>query len=41
MTVTWPDGEEGPPMRIEADGFAVIERGAEEPQPWTPSEEDR
>ena len=41
VTVTWPDGEEGAPMRIEADGFAVIERGADGPRPWSPSEEDR
>jgi enediyne biosynthesis protein E4 len=41
VTVTWPDGEEGPPMRIGADGFAVIERGAEKPRIWNPSEEDR
>jgi enediyne biosynthesis protein E4 len=41
VTVTWPDGEGGPPMRIGSDGFAVIKRGAEEPEPWSPSEEDR
>ncbi len=38
VTVTWPDGEEGPPMRLEANGFAIIERGADAPRPWTPSE---
>ena len=41
VTVTWPDGEEGPPMRLEANGFAMIEREADAPRPWTPSEEDR
>ena len=40
VTVTWPDGETGPTMRIEADGFAVIERGADAPRPWT-AEGDR
>jgi hypothetical protein len=28
VTVTWPDGERGEPLQVEADGFAVIERGA-------------
>jgi hypothetical protein len=41
VTVTWPDGEEGPPMRLEANGFAMIEREADAPRPWTPSVEDR
>ena len=41
VTVTWPDGEEGPPMRIEADGFAVIERGRAEPRAWSPGEDER
>jgi enediyne biosynthesis protein E4 len=41
VTVTWPDGEAGPPMRLEANGFAIIARAADAPRPWTPSDEDR
>ncbi|HEX2766697.1 MAG TPA: CRTAC1 family protein [Candidatus Limnocylindria bacterium] len=40
VTVTWPDGETQGPMRVDADGFAIIERGASAPRPWSP-EEDR
>jgi enediyne biosynthesis protein E4 len=36
LRVTWPDGEQGPWQRMAADGFAIIERGAAAPQPWTP-----
>jgi hypothetical protein len=39
VTVTWPDGGAGSPMRIDADGFAVIERGADAPLPWTPGQD--
>jgi hypothetical protein len=41
VTVTWPDGEVGPPIRVDADGFAVIERGADVARAWTPSEDAR
>jgi enediyne biosynthesis protein E4 len=36
VRVTWPDGEQGPWQRVTADGFAIIERGADAPRPWTP-----
>ena len=41
VTVTWPDGEVGPPISVAADSFAIIERGADEPRTWTPGEEVR
>jgi hypothetical protein len=37
VRVTWPDGEVGPWQRVAADGFAIIMRGASEPQPWAPA----
>ncbi|MGH2358133.1 MAG: CRTAC1 family protein [Candidatus Limnocylindria bacterium] len=39
VQVRWPDGEVGPELEIEANRFAVIERGATEAQPWVPPEE--
>lgn len=36
VRVTWPDGEVGPWQRIAADGFAIVERGAD-PRAWLPS----
>jgi hypothetical protein len=36
VRVTWPDGEVGPWQKVEANGFAVIERGGEV-VPWTPN----
>jgi enediyne biosynthesis protein E4 len=36
VRVTWPDGAVGPWQRIAADGFAIIERGAD-PRAWLPS----
>jgi hypothetical protein len=36
LRVTWPDGEQGPWQRVAAGGFAIIERGAPAPRPWTP-----
>ena len=39
VRVTWPDGETGPWMTVEADEFATIERGATSATPWTPEEE--
>jgi enediyne biosynthesis protein E4 len=41
VTVTWPDGEQGPPMRLAAGRYAIIERGSDAPRPWSPNEEDR
>ena len=32
----WPDGEVGPWQSLPADGFAIIERGADAVRPWTP-----
>ena len=37
VRVQWPDGEWGPWIRVDADQFAVIERGADEPRAWKPS----
>jgi hypothetical protein len=34
--IVWPDGEEGPWLPVEADGFAIIERGATAARPWLP-----
>jgi len=36
VRVQWPDGEVGPWIRIEADGFAIMERGATAARPWQP-----
>ena len=36
VTVTWPDGEVGAPMDVDANGFYVLERGAAAPSPWQP-----
>jgi hypothetical protein len=36
VRVQWPDGELGPWMRLGADQFAVIERGAAAARPWQP-----
>ncbi len=37
VRVTWPDGEVGPWQDVTPDGFAIIDRDATAPQPWTPS----
>jgi enediyne biosynthesis protein E4 len=34
--VHWPDGETGPWMTVRANSFVTIERGAAEPEEWTP-----
>jgi enediyne biosynthesis protein E4 len=34
IRVQWPDGETGPWMRVAADSFVRIERGATAPIPW-------
>ncbi len=39
VRVTWPDGAVGPWQRVDADGFVIIERDAEAPEPWTPPDE--
>ncbi|MDQ2853999.1 MAG: CRTAC1 family protein [Chloroflexota bacterium] len=36
VRVVWPDGEEGPWLKVDADRFAIVERGATAVQPWTP-----
>jgi hypothetical protein len=36
VRVTWPDGEAGPWMQVNASAFAIIERGATTPTPWVP-----
>ncbi|MGH2489400.1 MAG: CRTAC1 family protein, partial [Candidatus Limnocylindria bacterium] len=38
VRVTWPDGEVGPWLDLETNTFAVMERGADEAQPWRPPE---
>jgi hypothetical protein len=37
VRVIWPDGEQGPWMRVEADRFAVVERGAGQVETWAPT----
>jgi hypothetical protein len=39
VRVEWPDGEIGPWQRVEANQFAIIERGATEVLRWVPTEE--
>lgn len=36
VRVQWPDGEWGPPIRVRANRFAVLERGKSEAVPWLP-----
>jgi hypothetical protein len=38
IRVRWPDGELGPWLRLAADRFALIERGASEPRVWVPAD---
>jgi hypothetical protein len=40
VRVRWPDGELGPWMTLQANTFAIIERGADEPTPWRVEETD-
>jgi enediyne biosynthesis protein E4 len=35
IRVRWPDGETSPWLEMPANGFATIERGAQEPRPWS------
>jgi hypothetical protein len=37
VRVTWPDGERGPWLHVDADLFGIIERGTAAVQPWSPS----
>lgn len=39
VRVTWPDGEVGPWLRVDANTFAVVERGAESARPWLPAQQ--
>ena len=36
VRVQWPDGEVGPWLRVDANEFAIIERGANAAQRWIP-----
>jgi hypothetical protein len=36
VRVQWPGGEIGPWMPVAADQFVTIDRGAAQPQPWSP-----
>ncbi len=38
VRVTWPDGEIGPWLSLEANTFAIVERGAEAAQAWRPAQ---
>jgi hypothetical protein len=38
VTVTWPDGEVGPPVDVEANGFFVLDRGAGGASRWLPTD---
>jgi hypothetical protein len=38
VRVQWPDGEVGPWVSMAANTFAVLERGADEAQPWVPAQ---
>jgi enediyne biosynthesis protein E4 len=37
LRVRWPDGELSPWVELPANGFAVLERGEDDPVPWTPA----
>lgn len=39
VRVTWPDGEIGPWMKVEANAFGTVEREADAIRRWTPGEE--
>jgi hypothetical protein len=36
IRVEWPDGQTGPWLELPVNGFAVVERGADEARTWTP-----
>jgi hypothetical protein len=37
ITVSWPDGGVGSPMKVEANHFYVVERDGAQAVPWTPA----
>jgi enediyne biosynthesis protein E4 len=37
VAVTWPDGETGQTVEVEANSFSTLERGAAAPIPWQPA----
>jgi enediyne biosynthesis protein E4 len=37
VRVQWPDGQTGPWLRAQGDGFAIITRGASTIEPWKPA----
>ncbi|MET1232095.1 MAG: CRTAC1 family protein [Candidatus Limnocylindrales bacterium] len=39
VRVQWPDGEVGPWLPLTADGFSIIDRGADAVRSWTPDGE--
>jgi hypothetical protein len=39
LRIVWPDGETGPWLELAANGFSIVDRGAPEPLPWSPSPE--
>jgi hypothetical protein len=36
VRVQWPNGETGPWQHVKANGFAILDRGTDAPQVWTP-----
>jgi hypothetical protein len=36
VTVTWPDGTVDQPVRVPANGFAVVRRGEPDARAWSP-----
>jgi hypothetical protein len=40
VRVVWPDGEEGAWHDVDADGWVIIDRTADEPRRWTPGTGD-
>jgi hypothetical protein len=36
VRVQWPDGEWGPWQRLDGDAFAIVDRAATAPRPWSP-----
>jgi hypothetical protein len=39
VSVTWPDGEVGQPVDVDANGFFVLERGASSASRWQPPDD--
>ncbi|HEU4862849.1 MAG TPA: CRTAC1 family protein [Candidatus Limnocylindria bacterium] len=38
ISVQWPDGENGPPLTLDANRFGIVRRGATEVEAWTPND---